>query len=232
MISTRSSRSLDNRPPQSRNATPSGRGGDANIIALLSLKLMLLAFFLLLVSMSSLQEQKVMLVIESVNDVFDGKIKATRSFPVFESALEELEGARDPRHEIARLFEQYLPASRVEPLDQGDKLRIALDLKLFFAEGESAFLVGPGLLLDRLAALLRRSAVLEGTRVLAQQGLPASDQRGAEDLNLAADRMAVLAQAFVKRGLAPERISAGLGDVPPGQLWIVIENIYGNDPKD
>ena len=231
MTSTRSSRNLDNRPPQPQNAKSCGRGGDTNVVALLSLKLMLLAFFLLLVSLSSLQEQKVMLVIESVNDVFDGKIKATRSFPIFESALEELQGARDPRHEIARLFEQYLPASQVDSLDQGDKLRIALDVKLFFAEGESAFLVGPGLLLDRLAASLRRSAALDGTRVLVQQGLPASDQRGAEDWNLAADRMAVLAHAFVKRGLPPDRVSAGLGDVPQGQLWIIIENIDGNDPK-
>ncbi len=222
---------MDNRPRQSSDAKPSGRGGDANIVALLSLKLMLLAFFLLLVSLSTLQERKVMLVIESVNDVFDGKIKATRSFPVFESALEELEGAKDPRQEIARLFEQYLPASQVEPLDQGDKLRIALDLELFFAEGESVFRVGPGLLVDRLATLLRRSAALDGTRVMAQQGLPASNRRDDGDLALAADRLAVLAHAFVKRGLPLDRVSAGFSDVPPDRLWIVIENISGNDPK-
>ena len=192
---------------------------------------MLLAFFLLLVSLSSLQEQKVMLVIESVNDVFDGKIKATRSFPVFESALDELKGAQDPRQEIALLFEQYLPASRVEPLEQGDKLRITLELELFFAEGEGVFKVGPGLLLDRLATLLRRSRALEDTKVVAQQGLPSSDSRSDRELNLAADRMAVLAHAFVKRGLPPDRVSAGFNDVPSGELWIIIENIYGNDPK-
>lgn len=222
---------MDNQPPQPSNPKPSGRPGDANIIALLSLKLMLLAFFLLLVSLSSLQEQKVMLVIESVNDVFDGKIKATRSFPVFESALDELKGAQDPRQEIARLFEQYLPASRVEPLEQGDKLRITLELELFFAEGEGVFKVGPGLLLDRLVTLLRRSQALEDTRVVAQQALPSSDSGRDGELNLAADRMAVLAHAFVKRGLPLERVSAGFNDVPPGQLWIIIENIYGNDPK-
>lgn len=222
---------MDNQPPQPSNPKPSGRPGDANIIALLSLKLMLLAFFLLLVSLSSLQEQKVMLVIESVNDVFDGKIKATRSFPVFESALDELKGARDPRQEIASLFEQYLPASRVEPLEKGDKLRITLELELFFADGEGVFKVGPGLLLDRLATLLRRSRALEDTRVVAQQALPSSDSRSDGELNLAADRMAVVAHAFVKRGLPPDRVSAGFNDVPPGQLWITIENIYGNDPK-
>ena len=225
MTSTLSSRRLHSHPAEPTSGQVSAKASDGNIVALLSLKLMLLAFFLLLVSLSSLQEQKVELVIESVNDVFDGKIKSQRSLPVFESALEELKGAEEATQVVARLFAQYLPASRVDPLDEGRRLRIALDLDRFFADGEARFRVGPGLLLDRLSGLLQDNEALSGVRIAAQQAYP--EGAGEEAVALAARRMAVLARAFVKRGLSPERVSAGFSDVPPGDFWVVIDNIDG-----
>ena len=209
---------------------PSSRGGDANIVALLSLKLMLLAFFLLLVSLSSLQEQKVMLVIESVNDVFDGKIKSKRSLPVFESALQELDGSKDVRQQIARLFKQYIPASRIEELDQGHKLRISLPLPLFFAEDGASFQIGPGLLLDRLVGLLQHSSALAEARVAVQQSWQRDGPAAEAELDLAARRMATLARAFIRRGQPAEQVAAGFGDAPAGELWITIENIDGQRP--
>ncbi len=191
---------------------------------------MLLAFFLLLVSLSSLQEQKVMLVIESVTDVFDGKIKSKRSLPVFQSALQELDGTQDISEQIAQLFRQYIPASRVEEIDQGHKLRIILPLALFFAEDDASFRVGPGLLLDRLVGLLQDSSALSEARVAVQQSWQPKGRTGSVALDLAARRMATLARAFIKRGLPAERISAGFGSMPADKLWIMIENIDGDRP--
>ena len=137
-------------------------------------------------------------------------------------------GSKDIRQEIARLFKQYIPASRIEELQQGRTLRITVPLSLFFAEDSASFQVGPGLLLDRLVGLLQQSSSLTEARVAMQQSWQPNG--GAPELDLAARRMATLARAFIKRGQPAERVLAGFGNMPAGKLWIMIENIDGEPP--
>ena len=55
---------------------PGARQGDPNVVALLSLKLILLGFFILLNALSEYEESRTRMVLESVNEAFNGRVDA------------------------------------------------------------------------------------------------------------------------------------------------------------
>ncbi len=70
-------------------AVPTGRNreGSSNIVLLLSLMLILLAFFILLNSLSEFEAGKARAVIESVNRAFNGKIESGDRTPAHSASL-------------------------------------------------------------------------------------------------------------------------------------------------
>ena len=111
--------------------------GDGPLVSLLSLKLLLLAFFILLNAMSELEALKVRAVLESVTKAFDGRLVVEENVARSAAAEGPLEGAEIFLKETGRIFNSLLPAvSRAESA-RSRSLIVELPIGTFFPK-ESA----------------------------------------------------------------------------------------------
>ena len=130
------------------------RRSDPNVVALLSLKLVLLGFFILLNALSEFEEHRTRSVLDSVNEAFDGRIKAPESHAPFAAALGPLEQGRAMMEEVGRLFQSLIPAVRSEHAAQRGRLQLELPAETLFRPGGISLQPGRDLLLRRFVAAL------------------------------------------------------------------------------
>jgi len=203
-----------------------GRRRDPNIVAMLSLYLLLLAFFILLNTLSKLEEDRTRVVLESVNAAFNGRVESTASVKPYSAALGPLQDAASLMADLSRLFDQTLPAVRTEVAADGLVLRLELTADALFRSGRVDLQVGRGLLLSRLSQALlseRNSALFFEMELL--HGVPDKGVRTvaeAGDRSLEVRRMGVLVSELVARELPAERLSVGLVPGRPGVVQIVV----------
>lgn len=180
---------------------------------MLSLKLILLAFFILLTTMSNFEEQRSRMVLESVATTFQGKIAAIRALPNPDAGLDQLAGA-SLADRIESLFKQTLPAVSVDKSADGTVLRIELPARNVFKAGSASLAPGRGVLLRRLAATLGEE---ESSRKFFElqflHWTPAGAQAGRN--NTAVLRTGRLARYMGELGVPPRKLSVGLWPVSP-----------------
>ena len=203
-----------------------GRRRDANIVAMLSLYLLLLAFFILLNTLSKLEEDRTKVVLESVNEAFNGRIQSIASVKPYSAALGPLQDAASLMADLSRLFDQTLPAVRAEVAADSPVLRLELEAAALFRSGAVDLQAGRGLLLTRLSEALlsdRNSRLFFEMELL--HGVPERGIRtvaDAGDRSLEVRRMGVLVSELIARDLPAERLSVGLVPGRPGVLQFVV----------
>ncbi len=197
---------------------------DPNVVTLLSVKLLLLAFFILLTSLSQFQDDRTRQVLESVSEAFNGQVQADRSYNLSSSALANLEEMEVLFGEVGDLFQSSLPAVKVESSADGTLVTFELPEATLFAPGSAELRPGRWLLLRRLSESLGARgrgglpyelAVLHGVRK------PAG--RKQEALNLATRRLGSLGQVLTARGLPHARVSVGLLAGTPGVVRFMLQ---------
>src|SRR3546814_1090942 len=112
------------------------RQGNSHIVALLSLNILLVAFFILLNSLASFEEERRGAVVESVREAFQGLLPAGRSVRADPAGLGVLEGADDIIESLSQLFGDDLPL--VERTEASGARVLQIDLpaaELFGDEG-------------------------------------------------------------------------------------------------
>ncbi len=215
------------------HAPSRGRNGDErdhNLVAMLSLYLLLLAFFILLNALSRLESDRTRTVIESINEAFDGRVQAPSSVEPFSAALDPLDEAAALLQELRRLFDSMLPAVSSEAAADSPVLRLELSAEALFPTGGARIRNGRAPLLAQIARALRKAGdgglhvELELFHGLA--GSPSAAE-AAEGLEIA--RMGALVRRFADQGVPAERLSAG---VLPGKTGIVelIFRVYEEPP--
>lgn len=127
---------------------------DPTLILMLSLYLLLLAFFILLTTMSQFEQERTRKVLESVNVTFEGRVVATQSLPNPDAGTGALDGERSLTDQIESLFKQTIPAIEVDESADGTVLRIEMDARSLFRRGSTAFAPGRSALFRRLAEAL------------------------------------------------------------------------------
>jgi hypothetical protein len=175
---------------------------EAGIVSLLSLKLLLLAFFILLNSLSELEALKVRNVEHNM---------AMRG-----AADGPLDGTRLLLADLGQLFADMLPAVYVESAEKSELMALEVQVGTFFTDGEARLQAGRGLLLDRLAARLREweadgisysLALLTGRR---------ADDGGKDAIQVS--RVAVLAQRLAAQGVPMSRLAIGFRETDAEKL--------------
>jgi hypothetical protein len=202
-----------------------GSGRDPNIVALLSLKLLLLGFFILLNALSQYEEDRTRRVLISVNEAFDGRVEVRDSEKTYPSALGPLEREAALIDAVGRLLDDLLPAVRTASTHDGTRLRLEISAGSIFRPGRTGLQPGRALLMRRLAGALtaeRRGELSYRFEIL--HGLPdgAADPGSAEPAALAIRRGGVLARDLVARGVPAEKLSVGLLPGHPGRLRLVL----------
>ena len=208
---------------QPRQADRSAREDNGNVV-LMSLYLLLVAFFILLNSMAQFEETRMEQVIGSVKAEFRNELAVAddgASAPSQNNAAPVVAGFY---RDLRQLFEDALPVDDVDPVQRGDVLSFAVPIDDLFRPDEIVPRPRGRHFMERLAASLKRARpglraqveMVLGTGVT----LPDRDKAiGAFELR----RASSLAHVLRRHGVAAASIRTGLMPGDPGQITLNFE---------
>ncbi len=207
--------------------------GDRNYVALLSLKLLLLAFFIMLNAMSSYEEDKARAVLDSVNSTFRGDANQLERHATFSSSLDNLDDKAELVADLERLFETTIPAVERDQGSTQSYLRLRLPLEAMFHGEEIDLASGRELLLKRLAGFLNRYT--EGGGYFEFEFLYGISRSSASDnlsnLNTILRRSEVIVEEIQRAGMPADKVAIGLEPQSEGYVYFVIR-VYDSKIQD
>jgi hypothetical protein len=199
---------------------PGHRQSNSHIFALLSLKILLLAFFILLNALASFEVERRDAVVDSVRDAFQGLLPAERSLGPEQAGLGILQGAENVIDSLNQLFADNLPL--VERPDSAGAWTLKVDLPvddLFVDRGSDITPDGAETLRLIAGVLSDPRSTRPGYRVDVLYGLDGRSS-GLAGNRQALARAGALVRALQDQGLDPARLSAGLMPALPGKVRI------------
>lgn len=202
--------------------------GQGPVILLLSLNLILLAFFILLNALSDYQIDRTRAALESVDRTFSDGLSIPQAVSHTPAGLGVMPHARDLLLEIGSAFEAAIPAARSTVNDQATVLTIEFPAAAFFVVGAARLRPASESLLLRLAGGL----IGDGSRKSAYSvafyypSAQASASRAAEIA-----RASLVARRLQTR-LTPDALSIGLQPRLDAMVRIVIrlEGLVPSEP--
>jgi len=203
-----------------------GFGRGTILLSFLSLQLMLLAFFIVLVSLSTFDDRRVRSVLGSIQDVFAELPNAEDGDDLRSNAdALALEAVRD---EVAEVFATALVLDRVERTGDGDvEIEVAADR--LFAHGTAQLLPGTEAILARVVAVLeKRPAGFRYEMDVLVGRTDARSETGGEEVQ----RAGALVRAFVAAGALPSGLSAGIERRDGGRVRILLRLFADARPHD
>lgn len=183
---------------------------DPSVSLFLGLYLLILAFFILLVSLSTIEEKKARAVMESLSTTF-GSERATGSALGISGGDGSLLIVEDFVAALARIVR----VAEVKTLSPGRLMRVSLPVAVVFAAGVETPRPSLHPLLDRMVATL--SAPPPGLRVDLEFALAPGTT--AADPALAARRADVFAREMLARGAPPARLAIALAPAAGDEAW-------------
>lgn len=140
-------------PPPSAAAT--GRG-NASVAMFLALYLLLLAFFIVLNALSTLEESRIKKVLNSLQVTFAEFLDPT-DLSVFTSSVGDVIGPKEFTDHLTGLFEAAIPAGRVEMVEPGELLQMQTAADSLFLVGSAEMRSAHRALIGRLVAAMSRA---------------------------------------------------------------------------
>ena len=197
---------------------PGPRQSNSHIMALLSLKVLLLAFFILLNALANFEDKRSTAVLDSVREAFRGVVPAQESFSVEVAAVGVLDGPEDVVEALGRLFDDTLPITQQTDSANSRILQIDLPVADFFLE-RGSLVAGEGLDTLRAIAVVLTDERFAGEdyRVDLLYGLPGAAS-GLDGQALALRRAGALVRALEQESIPSARLSAGLLPSFGGQI--------------
>jgi hypothetical protein len=194
---------------------------DSGIIIFLSLFLLLLAFFILLNALATIEETKTRKVLTSVAATFRSLVDAETKSQILVSDLGPTPDAYEVLDALEQLWVTSIPVVRVERLTRGQVMQLTLPVNELFLGGQ------PVLRADR-ESLFKRTALVLGltpgstlTEARVVMGVDrATRTLSTVDGRLAAARSSAVAAAFVEEGTPDDRLSVGMRGGDPKMMSI------------
>ena len=191
----------------------------------LSLFLLVLAFFILLVTISTLEEVKSKSVMDSLTTTFTSIVPPSTDPTRFKSKDGDIITGQQFQETVTDLFSTAIQVAKVKIVHPGRLMQVSLPANELFVEGQARIQPGQFELLDRMvAASSGRPPGLRfdlefviGSRVRDDGGLPES-----QTLELA--RAGAFAREMFERGLPPDSLAIGIepGSPEAVTLWFYI----------
>jgi len=188
---------------------PGHRQSKSHILALLSVKILLLAFFILLNALASFEEERSSAVIDSVREAFQGVLPAQGSLTSNSAGLDVFDGAENVIESLKSLFGDSLPI--VERNDSPNTWNLQVDLPAsdLFVEDSKNLAPGGAETLRLIAGVLGNPDFAGlGYRVDVLYGIRGATS-GIEGHRADLSRAAVLAQELERQGLPAGLLSTG-----------------------
>jgi len=201
-----------------------GRGPNTSAL-FLSLFLLVLAFFILLVTISTLEEVKTKSVMDSLTSTFTSIVPPSTDPTRFKSKEGDLIAGQQYQETVTDIFAAALQVAKLKVVHPGRLMQVQVPASTLFAEGQARIQPSQFELLDRIvAAASGRTPGLRfdlefviGSRVRDDGGLPQS-----QTLELA--RAGAFAREMSERGLPPDSIAIGIepGDPDDVTMWFYL----------
>ncbi len=212
-------------PPRS----PENRGGSA-LALFLGLYLLVLSFFILLVSISTREELKSRAVMDSLTSTFRTILPPSTDLTAFSAKEGEVVIGQRFQEQITKIFATAMRVIKVEIVQPGRVMRVVMPADALFLTGGTEIRPARFPLLDRLVVTL--SGRPPGLRydmefVIGSAYTPDNDLPIRQTLEMA--RVGSFARAKLARGDPPDSISAGLR---PGSRENVVIWFYVRDPEE
>lgn len=205
----------------------SASGGADSVSMFLSLFLLVLAFFIVLVSISTLEDVKSQAVRDSLSSTFRSVLSPSTTPTEFTSKDGNILAGQVFQEQITGLFATTLQVAKVEIVRPGSLMRIKLPVSAMFANGETEIRPVTVPVLDRIVAVLSsRPPGLRfdmeffiGSPLSAEKALPVAQ-------TLETQRAGNLAREMARRGVPPDSIAVG---IQPGRtdqitIWFYVRD--------
>ena len=209
---------------------------DGNTVVLLGLYLLLLAFFILLVSISRIVESRSSAALDSVNGAFGLANMPVAFAPIVSGPIIGLE---DFHGRVRAAVEAALPVAEITTAQAGRVMRVRVSTNVAFERGEARLSRAMPPFMERLSGAMRLA--VEGWRVEIELRVGMRDTAEpavAGDAALAIARAGLLAREFVRAGIAPAAIASGIDAdltalelrffvVPTNAIRVTFESLVG-----
>lgn len=177
----------------------------------LSLFLLILAFFIVLVAYSTIEESKSKAVINSLTSTFTTFQESGAKPTDFTSKEGDVLGRQEFQEQVTGIFSTTLQVAKVEVVKPGRLMRATMPVKAMFVDGENR--VRPNVLafFDRISASLGTpppGLKFDMEFVIASPYREDGKMAVEETLEMA--RAGAFARAMTSRGAPPDSISIGL----------------------
>lgn len=185
----------------------------------LALYLLVLAFFIILVTISSPEDVKSKAVMNSLTSTFSSLLPPTTDLTAFASREGDMLAGQAFQEEITGIFATAIQVAKVEIVQPGKLMRVILPADALFFGETTEIREGQIPLLDRIVASLSAGVpglrhdmeFIVGSEYTTETNLPTGE-------TLETTRAGVFARAMQARGVPPESVSVGLKPGDPAEI--------------
>lgn len=202
-----------------RRSIATGGAAETATETFLALFLIVLAFFILLTSISKREEDRAKAVLGSLGSTFsENALVVTGPLDyTFGTGVYWTSGAAEKS--VRGLFQSTFPLARIPPYQPFGSLVFEVPADEVFVSGGSLLQAQETDFLERLATILvhERPGIVFETEIIVFVTPEAARAEGESPARaLALARAGAFARALVDRGVAPARVSAGIAEGQPG----------------
>ena len=211
-------------------APPEYDGRQGIVVVFLSLFLLVLAFFIVLVSISTVEEVKSKAVMRSLTSTFATFQPAGVTPSDFTAKEGDVLGGQAFQEKITGIFATALQVAKVKVVKPGRLMQAEMPTSAMFTEGENKIKPSAFAFLDRLVAALggRPPGVRFDMEFLIGVPYTAANIL-AENETLEMSRAGGFAREILSRGAPPDSVSIGLA---PGDSERIIIRFYVRNKND
>ncbi|MDH5189304.1 MAG: hypothetical protein OEW37_10160 [Rhodospirillaceae bacterium] len=209
--------------------------GDQTVALFLGLYLVVLAFFILLVSISTLEEAKSAKVMDSLSSAFTTIVPPSADLQSFRSKDGDVLAAQEFQEQVTGIFATAMAIEKVEVVQPGKIMRVVLKSNSLFTTGEATIRPSMYPMLDRtVASLSNRPA---GMRFDLEFLIGVPTIGGGKSMpiveTLEMTRAGNFAKAMFERGIPPDSVSVGMrpSRADEAVLWFYTRDIESTKLK-
>lgn len=204
--------------------------GESNTVALfLGLYLVVLAFFILLVTISKVEDTKSKKVMDSLSSAFTSIVPPSADLQTFVSKDGDVLAGQEFQQQVTGIFSTALGVDKVETVQPGRQMRLVLKSDSLFFKDEARIRSAMFPLLDRtVAALSNRPVGLRYDLEFVIGAPTASDGKTmSTEETLEVRRAGAFAEEMNARGIPPDSIAVGIrpGHVGEVMIWFYTRDV-------
>lgn len=196
-------------------------GSGGSVALFLGLFLLVLAFFILLVSISTIENVKSQEVMNSLTSTFSGLVTPVTDPTKFVSMQGEILAPEAFQEHIVGVFSTAVKVDRVKIIQPGRVMRVDLQAHELFEDGSAIIRSGRKVLIDQIVASLSANpknkryemAFLIGSTLSGSDMLPITQ-------TLELSRAGSFARKVIERGAPSDSISVGVREGAPSDITI------------